>query len=206
MEMRDMRNAELELLRRCVQGDQGAYADLVATVEKPLINFIYKYVGERYTAEDIFQETFVKVLRSIKSFKPNAMLTTWIFTIARNLCLDHIKAIKRHKQVSFEKGSKRDGNIIDFKKVLSSGAVSPDQELEKMQSTEKINEALGKLNPKEREILILRIYLDFPYAEISKIVGKPIGTVKYRVHQSLSKLGGILEEKNGLENSVGGVI
>ena len=81
-------NLEDDLLRKCARGDSAAYRELVERLEKPLVNFILRFVGERHVAEDLFQETFVRVVKTLGSFRPEASLSTWIFTIARNLSLD----------------------------------------------------------------------------------------------------------------------
>ena len=74
----EIMNDEEELLRRCARGDAAAYRELVERVEKPLVNFILRFVGERHVAEDLFQETFVRVVKTLATFRPEASLSTWI--------------------------------------------------------------------------------------------------------------------------------
>src|SRR5207237_4885210 len=106
-------NLEEELLRRCARGDSAAYRELVERVEKPLINFILRFVGERHVGEDLFQETFVRVVKTLGTFRPDASLTTWIFTIARNLSLDWLKAKRRHRETALDAASSEDkGRVI----------------------------------------------------------------------------------------------
>lgn len=178
---------EHDLILRCARGDESAFRELVGRVEKPLINFIYRYVGERHEAEDIFQETFVRVLRALGTFRPQASVKTWVFTIARNLCLDRLKTRKRHREVSLE-ASQSDprGNVIFFKDVLQGKAESDRIESEDEQ---RLRSAIRELPSRKREALVMRLYSGLSYEEIARIVRAPEGTVKFRVHEALRELG-----------------
>jgi RNA polymerase sigma-70 factor (ECF subfamily) len=180
---------ETELLTKCARGDEKAYRELVERLEKPLINFILRYVGERNLAEDLFQETFVRVLRNLADFRPEASIGTWIFTIARNLCLDHLKAKKRHREVSLEApASDSEGRVIEFKEVLRGKGDAPQRNVERTEMKAAAVRALRQLAPAKREALVLRIYSELPYQEIARVVGAPVGTVKFRVHEALRDL------------------
>lgn len=180
---------ETELLTKCARGDEKAYRELVERLEKPLINFILRYVGERNLAEDLFQETFVRVLRNLADFRPEASIGTWIFTIARNLCLDHLKAKKRHREVSLEApASDSEGRVIEFREVLRGKGDSPQRNVERTEMKANAVRALRQLAPAKREALVLRIYSELPYQEIARVVGAPVGTVKFRVHEALRDL------------------
>ncbi|MBI2900974.1 MAG: sigma-70 family RNA polymerase sigma factor [Planctomycetes bacterium] len=186
-------HVEAELLTRCARGEERAYRELVGRIEKPLVNFIYRYVGERHLAEDIFQETFVRVLRTLPEFRPEASVATWIFTIARNLCLDHAKAKKRHREVPIDAdASGNGGRVLHFREMLHSPAPSPDAGAEKSEMERRVIEALALLTPAKREALVMRLYADLPYQEIAKVVDAPVGTVKFRVHEALNELSRIL--------------
>lgn len=186
-------HVEADLLARCARGEEKAYRDLVGRLEKPLINFIVRYVGERHVAEDIFQETFVRVLRTLAEFRPEASIATWIFTIARNLCLDHLKAKKRHREVPLEAGaSDEQGNVIQFREILRGTAPTPEARAEGVEMQRRVVEALALLSPAKREALVMRLYAELSYQEIAKIVEAPVGTVKFRVHEALNELSRIL--------------
>ncbi|OHB70537.1 MAG: hypothetical protein A2W23_03375 [Planctomycetes bacterium RBG_16_43_13] len=191
---------ESELIKRCIKGDNSAYLELIEQIEKPLINFIFRYIGEIYEAEDIFQETFVKVFKSLKDYRPTASLTTWVFTIARNLCLDHLKYKRRHKSFSLDNVLKeKDENVIYFKEINSGKNTPPDDTMEKQEDEDKIRIALTLLTEKHREAIVLRIYSGLSYAEIADIVKAPVGTVKYRVHEALQMLAKKLAEMTDKE-------
>src|SRR5688572_33163100 len=156
---------EDDLLRRCARGESAAYRELVEHVEKPLINCLLRYVGERHVAEDLFQETFVRVVRSIGEFKPDASLSTWIYTIARNLALDHLKSRRRHRETPLDAVATEDGGrVIYFRDVLRSGDADPGARAELSEEERRVSEALGRLSPAKREALILRVYAGLSYA------------------------------------------
>ncbi len=187
--MAETRDVEEELLRRCAAGDAAAYRELVGRLEKPLINFILRFVGERHVAEDLFQETFVRVIRSLSSYQPTASLSTWIHTIARNLCLDHLKSRRRHREVTLDGAAAgAEGRLIYFKDILRAGAPGPDERAESDEDARRVAEGLKLLSPAKREALVLRLYSGLSYAEIAEVQGCPLGTIKFRIHEAIQDL------------------
>ena len=194
---------EETLLRQCAQGDESAYRELVGRLEKPLVNFIFRFVGERHVAEDLFQETFVRVVRSLGSFRPDASLSTWIYTIARNLSLDYLKARRRHRETPLDAAaSTGGGKVIYFKDVLQSGGVTPGERAEMREEERRVSAALSLLTPAKREALILRMYAGMSYAEIAKVVKSPVGTIKFRIHEAIQDLAKKLAAEKPSDGSV----
>jgi RNA polymerase sigma-70 factor (ECF subfamily) len=179
--------ADAELVRRCARGEEAAYRELVGRLEKPLLAFIRRYVGEDNLAEDFFQETFVRVVRKLGEFQPEASLTTWIFTIARNLCLDHLKAKRRHREVSMDAGDGGDRDT-DFREALPSPGSGPGTLAEGLEDSARLRAAMAELAEPKREALVLRIFSGLSYAEIARITDAPVGTVKFRVHDAIQEL------------------
>lgn len=197
----DMEHTDADLVRRCARGEEGAFRTLVERVERPLINFIIRYLGDRDAAEDVFQDTLVRVLRNIADFEPQASLTTWIFTIARNRCLDILKAKKRHREVSMDAPRREDGGrVIDFRDILRERGRGPEEGAAKREWEERVQRALGTLSPAKREALVLRVFVGLGYREMSGIVGSPVGTLKFRVHEAIRNLAGLLEEPREIED------
>ena len=178
---------DADLIRRCAAGDESAYRELVGRLEKPLVAFIRRYVGEENLAEDLFQETFVRVVRTLGGFRPEASLTTWIFTIARNLCLDHLKAKKRHREVSMEAGSTAEGEV-DYREALRSKGPEAGALAEAGEDGERLRAAMAELAEPKREALVLRVFSNLSYEEIARITEAPVGTVKFRVHDAIQDL------------------
>ncbi len=183
------RESEAELIRRCARGEEAAYEELVSRVERPLINFILRYVGDPHLAEDIFQETFVRVVRTLGSFRPEATLATWIFTIARNLSLDSLKAKRRHREVSMDASSADSkGQVIDFREILRSTLPGSDTRASTAEEQERMLAAIAQLGPAKREALSMRMFAGLSYEEIAQIVDAPVGTIKFRVHEAMQEL------------------
>lgn len=196
---------EEDLLRRCARGEPAAYAELVERMEKPLVNFILRFVGERHAAEDLFQETFVRVVRTLGEFRPEASLSTWIYTIARNLSLDFLKAKRRHRETPLDAATPGEGGkVIYFKDVLRSGAAEPGARAEATEDERRVAAALGRLTPAKREALVLRVYAGLSYGEIALIVKSPVGTIKFRIHEAVQDLAKLLGARGGESAAQGG--
>ena len=194
-----------DLLDRCARRDPEAYRELVERLEKPLLSFILRFVGERHVAEDLFQETFVRVVRMLGEFKPEASLTTWIYTIARNLSLDWLKAKRRHRETPLDRPAADDGGKgISFREGLASGLAGPGDRAEGSEDGRRVVAALATLSPAKREALVLRVYAGLPYAEIAAIVKSPVGTVKFRIHEALQDLAKTLGADDASSAAQGG--
>jgi RNA polymerase sigma-70 factor (ECF subfamily) len=194
-----------ELKRRLLDGDEQAYEALLERFEKPVIRFIDRMIGDRAAAEDLFQETFIRILRALPNYEPRGRFSTWVFAIARNLCLDHLKYKRRHPAGSLDAGRSQDGGkVIYFRDLLEAADVAPLDQVDRRESVEMIRVALTRLNDDKREALVLRIFHDLPYAEIAEITGVPVGTAKYRVHEGVRALGELvktIEQENSSEES-----
>ncbi len=194
-----------DLLRRCARGDAAAYRELVERLEKPLVNFILRFVGEPHVAEDLFQETFVRVVKTLAEFRPEASLSTWIYTIARNLSLDWLKAKRRHREMPLDAAtSEEKGRVIYFKDVLRSGGSGPAVRAEMTEDERRVTAALSRLSHVKREALVLRMYAGLQYSEIARIQGAPVGTVKFRIHEALRDLTRLMGTEDQTSAAQGG--
>lgn len=183
-----------DLVERLKKRDGEAYKQLILSFKNQLINFIYGYIGDRETAEDIFQETFVRVVRAIHTFKPQYSIKTWVFTIAKNLCLDHLKSLKKKKVVSFSALRGQADTVNELFKNASDECREPHAVAEDAEHKELLTSALAELPPIYKEILIYRFFAGLGYDEISGILGIPVGTCKFRVHEGVKKLIGMLRK------------
>lgn len=184
------------LAKRLRNKDPEAYEEFLESIEQPMINFIYRYVGNLNTAEDLFQETFVRFLRSIDRFEPTASLKTYIFTIARNLCLDHLKA--RKNRVDDPALEDDEGQVIKMTELLMTYD-NPSKTVEEKELQERVLSKLQKIPEINRDALILRLYNGFSYEEIAEITEVPVGTCKFRVHSAIESLRELMGEKRNLE-------
>ncbi len=196
------------LIGKMRAGEETAYREVVDLHERGLFNFILRYVGDRVAAEDLVQDTFVRMLRAIESYRPEASFKTWLYTIARNLCLDHHKYRRRHPAASLDAAAgdaDGEGRILYFSEVLRAGGPDPSERAAEAESLVLLRQAVRRLDPLKREALLLRVYHGMSYEEAGAVAGSPTGTMKFRVHEAVRELGEMLSEAKGeSKQNVGG--
>lgn len=173
-----------ELIRKYQEDDDNAINEIVKRYKDRLINFIYRYSGNREFAEDVTQETFIKLVRNKHSYKPVAKFTTWLHTIAINEAKTMRRNEKKHETFSvsnlFEEGT------VDME--LTSDVRFPDSITNTNIEINLIQNAINELDEKYREAVILRDIQDLDYEEISKILNIPLGTVRSRINRGRESL------------------
>jgi len=174
--------------------NNAAFEVLVQRHRRQVYNFIYKMVGRPEPAEDIFQETFVRVLKNAGTYTPRAKFTTWCLQIARNLTLDHYKRenLRQHASIDASTG---DGEEQTFASLLRGTDPESHEILQSRELIDEVRIAITHLPENQREALILRVHQDMPYAEIAEVLGSPEGTVKYWVHEAIAALSKYLQKK-----------
>lgn len=178
--------------------DNAAFETLVQRHRRQVYNFIYKMVGRAEPAEDIFQETFLRVLRNAGTYTPRAKFTTWCLQIARNLTLDHYKRenLRQHASIDASTG---DSDENTFAALLRGTDPESHEVLQSRELIDEVRIAITHLPENQREALVLRVHQDMPYAEIADILGSPEGTVKYWVHEAIAALSRYLQKKGLVE-------
>jgi RNA polymerase sigma-70 factor (ECF subfamily) len=172
-----------QLIAKFQQGDIQSFDVLVHRYKDQLLNFIYRFVGNRTDAEDIVQETFLRVYKNKHYYREIAKFSTWVYTIAGNLAKTELRRRKRHKifSVSNFVNEERDYDIPDREH-------SPEKKVDSTIKESIIQKAIDKLPAKFMEVIILRDIQGFAYEEISQILNIPLGTVKSRVNRGRLKL------------------
>jgi RNA polymerase sigma-70 factor, ECF subfamily len=177
------------------KGSEAAYRELLSRYERPVFSLIFRMVRDRETAEDLAQETFIKVLNNLDRYSPEFKFSSWLFKIANNLTIDHLRR-RRVDTISIEGApdavtaeSARATTIA----VVSAGE-SPLEELESRELGTAIERAIGKLRPEYRACIMLRHVEDKSYEEIAEIVRLPLGTVKTYIHRARHELRAALGE------------
>ncbi len=172
-----------ELIARFQQGDNYAFDLLVKRYKDPLMNFVFRFVGEKEEAEDIVQETFLRLFKNKHYYREIAKFSTWIYTIAGNLAKTELRRRRRRKLLSISAfmSSEKDYDIPDEDS-------NPEKETNTVVTDKIIQKAIDKLSPKFKQVIILRDIQGFSYEEIAEIVGIPLGTVKSRVNRARLKL------------------
>lgn len=184
------------LMLRYQKGDVRAFEVLLSRHRKPIFNFILRYVGEPAQAEDLLQEVFLRVIKSAEAYERQAKFTTWLYTIARNLCVDSSRRMKHRRTSSLDTPMDRDegkdgATLLD---VVSDGSPAVDRKVIGKELHGKLHAAIEKLPDEQREIFLMREFLDMPFKEIADVVGCPENTVKSRMRYALEKLREDLEE------------
>ncbi len=180
---REQKVTDEQLIAQFQRGDLQAFDVLVQRYKDQLLNYVFRFVGNRVDAEDIVQETFLRVYKNKHYYKEIAKFSTWVYTIAGNLAKTELRRRKRRKLFSVSNfvNEERDFDIPDPNR-------SPDQRVDGALKDEIIQKAIDKLPAKFKEVIILRDIQEFAYEEISEILNIPLGTVKSRVNRGRLKL------------------
>lgn len=185
------------LMARYQKGDVRAFEGLLLRHRKPVFNFILRFVnGDKAQAEDLLQEVFLRVIKGADAYQKQAKFTTWLYTIARNLCVDASRRGKHRKAASLDAPmdmSEKDGaTLLDV--VADGRGHAPDRQAIGHELHGKLHAAINKLSEEQREVFLMREFLDMPFKDIADVVGCPENTVKSRMRYALEKLREELEE------------
>jgi len=186
------------------RGDASAFEVLLRRHQRPVLNFIFRYVNNRAVAEDLTQDVFYRIIRRAKTYRRRAKFTTWLYTIARNICVDHSRRMVHRRAASLDQPLRSDGE--DKRTLLDS---VKDQEADVAREAigrqlgERIRQAIAELADDQREVFLMRESLGLPFKEIAEIVGIPENTAKSRMRYALEKLRAELAEYEDLARQIG---
>lgn len=184
---------EARLVRRLRRRDERAFATLVEAYQNRVFGLVFRMLGDRAEAEDLAQEVFVTVFKSIDSFRGDSKLSTWIYRIAANHSKNRIKYLaRRHHKRTRDIDDTRES---EFTRTLASKAHRPDQVAEGRQMEAIIQQCLADLDDDHRVVIILRDIDHLSYTEIAEIVGVAEGTVKSRLFRGRAALKTMIEER-----------
>ena len=175
--------SDMDILAEVSAGNIDAYGKIVGRYNGRLYNFIYRFVGDRETAEDIVQETFLRAFRKRTEYRAIANFSTWLFTIARNLAKSELRRRKRWRMFSLERDEETDTGM-----ELPDESARPDKVAESSLADVQIQQAIASLPDNYKQVILLRDVQGMSYQEISEIVDCPVGTVKSRVNRARLKL------------------
>ena len=178
-----------QLIARFQSGDERAYIELVNRFRDRLINFVYPFLGDLEQAEDVVQDTMLKLYEKKHYYREIAKFSTWIYTIARNLANTELRKKKRRKTTYISRMTREE-------RQYDIPAVQPDlnQNIQNEFIRERINEAIKELPEHFKTVIILRDIQELSYDDISNIVGVPLGTVKSRINRARLQLQAELQD------------
>ncbi len=186
------------LMIRFQRGDRAAFAFLVRRHQSALYNFALRHLRLPQAAEDVVQDAFVRVVQNAGEFKHEARFTTWLYTIARNLCIDQLRkrALRKHpsldQSASGRSGEEGEGPTLG--EQTADGRASVEREATGTELKERIARAVEELPDEQREVFLMRELANLPFKEIAVITGVPENTVKSRMRYALERLQQTLSE------------
>lgn len=182
------------LMLRYQQGDRAAFALLVRRHQTHLYNFALRQVRVPQVAEDVVQESFVRVVLNAADFKHEARFTTWVYTITRNLCIDQLRkrALRKHPSLDEARGDGGEGPTLG--EQTADPRASVEREATGSELKERIARAVDALPDEQREVFVMREASNLPFKEIAEITGVPENTVKSRMRYALERLQAALSE------------
>jgi RNA polymerase sigma-70 factor (ECF subfamily) len=176
---------EAGLVRRCLAGDERAYRELVEQYQGQVYSLALRMVRRAEDAEDLTQETFVRMFRALPRYDPGRSFAAWLFTIASRLCIDHI----RRRRVSAISLTRREQDSDDEYQIeVEDPGLRPDELTSHAEEERRAAALIDHLPPHYRIVVILRHQQDLSYEEIAEALHLPLGTVKARIHRARALL------------------
>ena len=178
------------LIDECLKGRTAAYGDLVRRHQDRLFNTVYRVLGHTDDAQDVVQDTFISAYQSLHTFKGDSQLFTWLYRIAMNAAI----TLKRKKKaaISLDTGSKNELIIDPSDQSVDN---QPGDSMERNEDEARLKEALARLSPEHRAVIVMKDIDDMKYEAIAEILKVPIGTVRSRLHRARLELRELLEQK-----------
>ena len=177
----ESREEDTQLIKRALGGDQKAFRRLRAKYHDAIHNLIYRMVKDKDEVDDLTQEAFIKAFGSLASFNDEFAFSTWLYKIASNNCIDHIR---KKRLLTFSIDKPIESKDSDFSFELPDSTYEPDRELIASQRTKLLQDAIASLPPKYRQVIMMRHVEEKEYAEIAKALKLPLGTVKAHIFRA----------------------
>lgn len=179
------------------RGDAKAFEALLGRYRKPMYNFCLRMLGQPTAAEDATQEVFIKVVRAAARWERQAKVSTWMFAIARNHCIDALRKASYRKTASLDQSLKDEdrGGATLGDRVADESSLPPDRAADSLRLRTVLSEAIASLSTEQREVFVMREYAGMPFKEIAEVVGVPENTVKSRMRYALEHLRAHLKKK-----------
>jgi len=179
---------DAELLQQYIEGDESAFREIVSRYKNSLYAFLKQFLNQADLVDDVFQETFLQLFTSRKSFDQSRPLRPWLFTIAANKAKDALRKSQRTSAVPIGTISEaEDMSFDDMLNTLGSDTTVPYDEVERSETAARVSEVIASMPENLREILVLAYFNKFSYKQMADMLSIPIGTVKSRLHTAVAR-------------------
>ena len=180
---------DAQLVQQCLQGDGSAWEELVRQHSRRVFNICYRFTGNRTEAEDLAQDVFLRIYKTLASYRSaHGGFATWMTSVTRNLLIDHYRRTKRDRITDSLDDAMP---VVENKEALSR---RPDEQALLVELSSQVKVALTRLSPELREAVILRDLQQLEYSEIQTVLAVPEGTVKSRINRGRIELARILQQ------------
>jgi RNA polymerase sigma-70 factor, ECF subfamily len=179
-----------ELVQAAVAGREASFEELVRRYQRPIAAYVYRMVGDYDAALDLTQEVFIKVYNSLSRYRAEFKFSTWIYKIAHNAAIDHLRrhAVREQSITTSVDGDRREVTI-------ESRRLTPEQESERKERRSEIESVVQLLPSSYRELIVLRHSHDLSYDEMAEVTGLPLGTVKNRLFRAREAMRDLLVQR-----------
>ena len=183
------------LVRRCIAGDAVAWEEIVQRYHRRIYNICYRFTGSGTDADDLTQEVFIKMYRTLNSYDvERGAFMTWVTTVTRNLLVDHFRKTRQERVTdSLDTPQSEQDDAMPLGDRIPDKGPSPDTRVQSREAKEAVHLALQRLSPELREAVILRDLQDMDYREIATVLRVPEGTVKSRINRGRAELARLLQ-------------
>jgi len=182
--------ADGELVQTAVAGREASFEELVRRYQRPIAAYVYRMVGDYDAALDLTQEVFIRVYNSLSRYRAEFKFSTWIYKIAHNAAIDHLRrhAVREQAITTSVDGERREV-------IIESRRLTPEQESERKERRSEIESVVQLLPSSYRELIVLRHSHDLSYDEMAEVTGLPLGTVKNRLFRAREAMRELLVQR-----------
>ena len=185
---------DTELVELAQRGEGPAFDELVSRYQKKVTHLVYRYVNDTDVAMDLVQDIFFKIFRNLVNFKGQSKFSSWLFRIAVNDCVDHLRRLKVRKEHSLDRFREFGFDVPD---VSEEGDV--EAQLVNTETRERVRSAMSCLPENQRTVIVMKVYQGMKFEEMAEILNEPISTVKSRLYKAFNTLGGLLRRQMFIE-------
>jgi RNA polymerase sigma-70 factor (ECF subfamily) len=189
------------LMLRYKDGDLSAFEVIIEKHQQPLFSFVYRFCNDYHQAQDLVQDVFLRLVKMSRNYEPRAKFTTYLYTIAHNVCIDHIRRKKRRVTVSLSDPIDAE-NGMTLEETMKDGRANPQRDFQQKSFEQALHQAVEDLPPEQREVFLLREQQNLAFDEIARIVGCLPSTAKSRMRYALQSIREKLQNKFSLADIV----